>query len=91
MGNTRTAELNLMIENLKKTNPEIYGWMSLKLKKEFLLDELSSDDLSRKSEENAKELKETDHCMNNMRKQYVSIKIYEAYLEEIAVLESKKK
>lgn len=90
MENVRITELNLLIENLKKSNPEIYGWMSLKLKKEFLLDELSSDDLSRNNEENAKELKETEYCMNNMRKQYMSIKIYEAYLEEIAVLESKK-
>ena len=91
MGNARIAELKLMIENLKKSNPEIYGWMSLKLKKEFLLDELSSDDLSRNNGENARELKETDYCMNNMKKQYMSIKIYEAYLEEIAILEARKK
>jgi hypothetical protein len=89
MENLRIAEIDRRIEDLKKTNPEIYGWISLKLKREFLLDELSSEDPARNNSENKAELKETECCMINMRKKYDSIKVYEACLSEKEMLKKK--
>lgn len=78
MENERILELDHQIESLKSTNPEIYGWITLKDKQLFLQKELESNDPNKNSEENRKELQETGMCMMLMKKKYSSIQLYEA-------------
>lgn len=80
MENERIVELNNQIESLKSTNPEIYGWITLKDKQLYLQKELESDDPNRNCEENRKELTETGMCMILMKKKYSSIQLYEAVI-----------
>lgn len=76
MENEKIQETKLQVEQLMKTNPEIYGWIVLKEKKDFLTKEISTEEGNTK--ENLKELKETQLCMETMKKKYSSIKLYEA-------------
>lgn len=80
MSDSNILEVNLQIEQLKKSNPEIYGWMILKEKHEFLEKELSSEDPERNCDENKKEFDYTKNCMSLMKKNYSSIMLYEALI-----------
>jgi hypothetical protein len=78
MDSSRTLEFDLQIKQLKSENPEVYGWIELKLRKDFLKQELSSDDPAKNCDENRKELEELEEYMQTMKKNNSSIMLYEA-------------
>lgn len=89
MENEKILELSNQIESLKSTNPEIYGWITLKDKQSYLQKELESNDPNKSNEENRKELEETSMCMMLMKKKYSSIKLYEAVISAKKKLQDK--
>lgn len=89
MKDDRLTELDLKVEQLKKSYPEMYLWIELKEKQRFFKKELSSDNPSKNCDENREELKKVEEYMEYMRNKYSSIMLYEAISKEREMLSEK--